>query len=149
MPESYGFGISKKIGRQLVLSSDIMFQKYSKFKSTSLLPGNYADNYRFGIGFELQPIPESDNSFFQKLYYRGGFSYDNSIMKINNEQINNYSVSLGVAVPLNNEAAIDFNVTAGMRGRTDTGFVEDNYIKFDLGLNFGEFWFMRSSRQDL
>lgn len=149
MPESFGIGISKKFGRQLILSSDIMFQKYSKFKSTSLLPGNYTDNYRLGVGFEILPNPESDKSFFQKLYYRGGFSYDNSIMKINNEQIDNYSVSLGVAVPLNNEAAIDFDVTAGTRGRTDLGYVKDNYIKFNLGLNFGEFWFMRSTRQDL
>ena len=149
MPESYGFGISKKIGRQLIISSDIMFQKFSKFKSTSLLPGEYADNYRIGAGFEILPNPESDKTFWESLYYRGGFSYDNSIMKINNEQVNNYAVSLGVAVPLNNEAAIDFDVTAGMRGNTDIGLVKDSYIKFNLGLNFGEFWFLKSTREDL
>lgn len=149
MPESYGFGISKKIGRQLILSSDVMFQKFSKFKSESLLPGDYADNYRIGAGFEVLPKPESDKTFWESLYYRGGFSYDNSIMKINNEQVNNYSVSLGVAIPLNNEAAIDFDVTAGTRGRTDIGLVKDNYIKFNLGLNFGEFWFLKSTREDL
>lgn len=149
MPESFGVGISKKIGRQLVLSSDIMFQKYSKFKSTSLLPGEYTDNFRVGAGFEIQPLSETDKTFWESLYYRGGFSYDNSIMKINNEQISNYSVSLGIAVPLNNEAAVDFDVTVGTRGNTDLGYVKDNYIKFNLGLNFGEFWFLRSTRQDL
>ncbi len=149
MPESYGIGISKKIGRQLVVSSDIMFQKYSKFKGESLLPGDYADNYRFGVGFEVMPSPETDKTFWESLYYRGGFAMDNSIMKIDGNQINNYSVSLGIAIPLNNEAAIDFDVTAGTRGKTDPGFVKDNYIKFNLGLNFGEFWFLRSSRSEL
>lgn len=148
MPESYGFGISKKIGRQLVLSSDIMFQKYSKFKGESLLPGDYADNYRFGIGFEVMPRPDADKTFWESLYYRGGFSMDNSIMKIDGEQINNYSVSLGIAVPLNTEAAIDFDITAGTRGKTELGYVKDNYIKFNLGLNFGEFWFLRPNRVD-
>jgi hypothetical protein len=148
VPESYGFGISKLIGRQLVVSSDIMFMKNSKFQSTSLLPANYQDNFRFGIGMEVLPKISSDKTFWEGLTYRMGFSYDNSPFKLDNEYVNNYAVNLGVGVPLNNENAIDLGVTLGTRGKTGNGFVKDNYVKLSLGLNFGEFWFLRPRDED-
>lgn len=148
VPESFGFGISKQIGRQLIISSDVMFQKYSKFKSNSLLPANYTDNFRYGIGFEVLPKIGSSRTFWEGLTYRAGFSYDNSIFKLNNEYINNYAINVGVGIPLNSENAIDLGLTVGTRGKTDVGFVKDDYLKFSLGLNFGEFWFLRPRFDD-
>ena len=118
-----------------------MFLNYSKFKNSSLLPANYQNNYRYGIGIEILPKIGSDKSFWEGLTYRMGFSYDNSIFKLNDEYVNNYAANVGVGIPLNNENAIDVGVTVGTRGKANTGFVKDNYIKLSLGLNFGEFWF--------
>jgi hypothetical protein len=148
VPESYGFGISKQIGRQLIVSSDIMFQKYSKFKNSALLPANYQDNFRFGAGFEVLPKIGSDRTVWEALTYRMGFSYDNSTFKLNDEYINNYAVSMGVGIPLNTDNAIDLGITLGTRGKTNNGFVKDNYVRLNLGLNFGEFWFMRPKDED-
>ncbi len=148
IPESYGFGLSKQFGRQLVVSTDIMFQNFSKFKSTSLLPANYQDNFRYGIGIEILPKIGSDKTFFEALTYRMGFSYDNSFFKLNNEYINNYAANFGVAVPINTENAIELGFTLGTRGNTNSGIVKDNYLKFNLGLNFGEFWFLRPRDED-
>jgi hypothetical protein len=148
VPESYGVGISKQIGKQLIVSTDIMFLKYSKFVASSLLPANYQDNFRYGIGFEVLPKIGSDNNFFERLTYRMGFSYDNSPFKLKDEYVNNYSISGGIGIPINNENAIDIGVTVGTRGKTNTGFVKDNYIRLNLGLNFGEFWFIRPRDED-
>jgi hypothetical protein len=148
VPESYGFGLSKQIGRQLIVSTDIMFQKYSKFKSTSLLPANYQDNFRYGIGLEILPKIGSDKSFFESVTYRMGFSYDNSTFKINDEYVNNYAANFGIGIPINNENAIDLGFTLGTKGSTNNGLVKDNYIKFNLGFNFGEFWFLRPKEDD-
>jgi hypothetical protein len=148
IPESYGFGISKQIGKQLIVSSDILFQKYSKFSSTSLLPANYQDNFRYGIGFEILPSINSDKTFWEKLTYRMGFSYANSTFKLNDEYVNDYAANFGVGIPLNNENAIDLGVTLGTRGNTSSGFVKDNYARISLGLNFGEFWFLRPKDED-
>jgi len=148
VPESYGFGISKQIGRQLIVSSDIMFLKYSKFKSSSLLPANYQDNFRYGIGLEILPKVGTDKTFFEGLTYRMGFSYDNSIFKLKDEYINNYTINAGVGIPLNNENAVDIGVSVGTRGKINSGFVKDNYIRLSLGLNFGEFWFIRPRDED-
>jgi len=148
IPESYGFGISKQIGKQLIVSSDILFQKYSKFTTSSLLPANYQDNFRYGIGLEVLPRPGTDNTFWEKLTYRMGFSYDNSMFKLNDEYINNYAANFGFGIPLNNENSIDLGFTLGTRGKTSSGFVKDNYIRISLGLNFGEFWFLRPKDED-
>jgi len=148
VPESYGFGISKQIGKQLIISSDIMFLNYSKFKNSSLLPANYQNNYRYGIGIEILPKIGTDKTFWEGLTYRMGFSYDNSIFKLNDEYVNNYAANVGVGIPLNNENAIDVGVTVGTRGKANTGFVKDNYIKLSLGLNFGEFWFLKPKEED-
>ncbi|MCX6159363.1 MAG: hypothetical protein WCK13_01060 [Ignavibacteriota bacterium] len=143
VPESYGFGFSKQIGRQLIVSSDIMFQKYGGFTSKSLLPANYQDNFRYGIGLEILPKIGSDKSFFEGITYRMGFSYDNSTFKINDEYVNNYAANFGFGIPINSENAVDLGVTVGTRGSTGNGLVKDNYLKFNVGFNFGEFWFLR------
>ena len=148
IPESYGFGITKQIGKQLIVSSDIMMQKWSKMKPGALLPANYQDNFRYGIGFEILPAIKKDKNFFESMTYRAGFSYDKSYYKINDEFVNNYAVNLGLGIPVNNENAIDIGFTLGTRGKKDNGFIKDNYLKISFGLNIGEFWFLKPANED-
>ncbi len=148
IPEMYGFGISKQFGRQLVVSSDVSMQKWSAFNPANLIPVEYTDNFRYGAGFEILPAPKKDRTWFESLTYRAGFSYDKSYYKVNGENINHYSVSLGVGIPINNENGIDIGLEMGTRGKKDAGFIKDNYIRVNLGLNFGEFWFIRPNDED-
>ncbi|MDD5361678.1 MAG: hypothetical protein PHN88_06070 [Ignavibacteria bacterium] len=147
IPESYGFGITKQFGKQLILSSDILFQKWSKFTNPES-PANYADNFRYGIGFEVLPAPKIDKTAWESLTYRFGFSYDKSYYKINGEYVNGYALNFGIGIPINNENAADLGFEIGTRGKTDNGLVKDKYIKVSLGLNFGEFWFIRQKEED-
>ncbi len=148
VPEAYGFGITKQIGRQLILSSDVSFQKFSGFKPVNLTPAEYSDNMRLGFGFEVLPAPKKDRTVFERLTYRAGFSYDNSYYKIAGQTIDHYAVSFGIGIPINEVNGIDLGFELGTRGKKDNSLVKDNYIKASIGLNFGEFWFIRPSDED-
>ncbi|MCE1165347.1 MAG: outer membrane protein transport protein [Bacteroidetes bacterium] len=148
VPEAYGFGITKQIGKQLIVSSDISFQKWSSFKPETLIPVEYTDNFRYGAGFEVLPAVKKDRNWLESMTYRAGFSYDKEYFKIGGEDINHYSVSFGVGIPINNENGIDIGLEMGTRGKKESGLVKDNYIKVSLGLNFGEFWFIRPKDDD-
>ncbi len=148
IPQAFGVGMTKKIGRQLIISTDILFQQWSDFSPGPLLPAKYRDNIRYGIGFEVLPAPKSVKTFWESLSYRAGFSYDNSIAEIEGNIVHNYALNLGLNFPINNENSVDFAIQAGIRGNKDKGLVKDQYLKFSLGLNFGEFWFLRTREED-
>jgi hypothetical protein len=148
VPETYGFGITKQFGRQVIISTDVLYQRFSSFEPSNLLPADYQDNLRYGIGFEILPSPKTDKKFYEKLTYRAGFSYTTSYFKIQGEKVNEYSGNAGIGIPINNENAVDIGITVGMRGKTEGVLVKDKYIKFNLGLNFGEFWFLRPRDED-
>jgi hypothetical protein len=148
IPEAFGLGITKQFGRQVLVSTDVLYQKFENFVPSNLLPANYQDNLRYGIGFEILPSPKTDRKFYEKLSYRAGFSYTTSYYKVQGETINDYAANFGVGIPINNENAIDIGFTFGTRGKTEGILVKDNYLKFNLGLNFGEFWFLRPRDED-
>jgi outer membrane protein assembly factor BamA len=58
-------------------------------------------------------------------------------------QVNTYGIGFGMGIPINQYNSIDLGFNFSTRGKTDPGFVKDNYFKISAGLNFGELWFLK------
>lgn len=148
VPQAFGFGISKQFGRQLIVSGDILFQQWSSFKPGILNPGVYDNNFRLGAGVEILPAVKTDRSFWEGLTYRLGMTYEKSYFLVNSENVNSYVFNFGCGIPLNAENSVDLAFQLGQRGKTDTGFIKDQFIRLAVGLNFGELWFIRTREED-
>ncbi len=65
IPDAYGFGITNIFGRKYIVSGDVLFQDWSKYKEFGQTIPNYQNSIRAGIGLETIPNPDN-TSFWEK-----------------------------------------------------------------------------------
>ncbi|MBI5403148.1 MAG: hypothetical protein HY959_07085 [Ignavibacteriae bacterium] len=148
VPQAFGFGITKQIGKQVILSGDVLMQEWSKYISRNTSNTVYTNSYRYGLGAEILPALKSDRSFWENLTYRMGVFYDNTYFTVNGEKINRYGFGLGIGIPVGNSNSLDFGISYSIRGKNENGLIKENYLKLTAGLNFGELWFLRPKDED-
>lgn len=148
IPPLYGFGISKKIGKQLIISGDAVIQDWSKYKVSDESQENFGNSYRFGLGLEIIPLAKFDNTFWENITYRFGSFYNKNYYSVNGYDINEYGLSVGFGIPINNFNSFDLSIAYSIRGKVDNGLIKDQFLKISAGLNFGELWFIKSRGED-
>lgn len=148
VPQAFGFGVTKKIGKQVIISGDVLWQQWSEFIPGNLSQNNYTNSLRYGLGAEILPALKSDKSFWESLTYRMGVFYDNSYYMINGDKVNRLGIGVGIGIPLGSYNSIDLGISYSMRGKSENGLIKEDYIKLTAGLNFGELWFIRPRDED-
>jgi hypothetical protein len=148
VPQAFGFGITKKFGKKFLISSDVLYQQWSDFIPGNLSKTSYINSARYGIGVEFAPSTKSDKTFWEGLTYRMGAFYDNDYFTVNDQKINRYGLSVGCAIPLGTYNSVDLGISYSIRGKTGDGLIQEKYLKFTAGLNFGELWFVRPKDED-
>ena len=148
MPQAFGVGITKKFGKQVIISGDMLWQQWSEFVPGSLSKNAYTNSFRYGLGMEILPAVKSDRTFFESMTYRVGAYYDNSYYTINGENVNRFGFGLGFGIPLGNFNSIDLGVSYSMRGKSENGLIREDCLRVTAGLNFGELWFIRPRDED-
>lgn len=148
LPQAIGFGITKSIGKQVILSGDVLWQQWEKFIPGNLAVNNYTNSLRYGLGAEILPAIKSDKTFWESLTYRVGLFYDISYYTINGEKVNRFGFGIGFGIPLSSFNSIDLGISYSLRGKSENGFIKEDYLKLTAGLNFGELWFIRPKDED-
>lgn len=148
LPQMFGFGVTKKIGKQVIISGDVLYQEWSKFVSGNLAKTSYTNSIRCGLGAEILPAVKSDKTFWESLTYRMGVFYDNTYFTINDEKIKRVGFSIGFGIPISSQNSIDLGISYSMRGKSENGLIKEDYLKLTAGLNFGELWFIRPKDED-
>ncbi|MFA5403526.1 MAG: hypothetical protein WC358_01185 [Ignavibacteria bacterium] len=148
IPQAFGVGITKKIGKQVIISGDALWQQWSDFISGNLSKNEYTNSSRYGLGVEIIPVAQMDKTFFESLTYRMGVSYDKSYYLINGQNVNRLGFSLGFGIPLGSYNSIDLGISYSIRGKSENGLIKEDYLKLTAGLNFGELWFIRPRDED-
>ncbi|WP_269685759.1 hypothetical protein [Flavobacterium lacustre] len=65
-------------------------------------------------------------------------------LEINNQRINNSSVSFGVSLPVENTfSAINVTYSYGQKGKISNGLIKENYHKISLNLCLDGIWFVK------
>lgn len=148
VPQAFGVGITKQIGKQVILSGDMLMQQWSNFIPGNIGKTDYTNSYRYGFGAEILPAVKKDKTFWESLTYRMGVFYDNTYFTINGEKINRYGLGLGVGIPIGNSNSFDLGISMSIRGKDGNGLIQEKYLKLTAGLNFGELWFIRPKDED-
>jgi hypothetical protein len=142
LPETFGGGLA--VGNpQLTLAVDYKLQKWGGLKYPSMI-GVFKDAQSFSAGFDLKPWKTRvTNKFYQNWDYRAGFNYSSSYLKIKNNPVNTYSLTLGFGIPLRNQfSSINIAIEAGNQGTTSGGLIRERFIMGHLNFTVNELWFI-------
>jgi hypothetical protein len=142
-PTGFGTGISLRKFDQFLVSFDVNWSNWKKFESY----GNndsLQNSLSFHLGGEYIPKHNSISSYWHRVYYRLGFRYENTYLKINNQSITEFGISFGLGLPFKrSKSMLNFAFEFGNMGTLKQELVQENYIKFTFGLTIQERWFIK------
>lgn len=152
LPLKAGLGASYWFSRRVMLGSEILYQKWSDFRG---LPGQdvtsikatLKDRTRFGLGVQLMPKERINSTFFNRISYRLGLSYDTGYLKFNGKDIQTMLISAGLGIPSSKSGSININFDYGTRGTTSNNLVKDRIFSIRLSFNLSEFMFFKQKIQ--
>jgi hypothetical protein len=145
VPLRFTLGTNVIFKKNYLISLDYAFQPWSEFKINEVQQPSLRNAQKFSLGFEYQPLNEPGSTFWEQIIWRSGLSFEETQYIINNEGINQYSVSGGFSLPISFGNTLDVGVQYSMRGTKNANLIKENIIRLNVGISFGELWFVRQS----
>jgi len=147
LPVSWSGGAVFKKSERWTVGIDYTFQNWSKFKSFGA-NDSLNDSYRISAGGQFVPDYASLR-FYKRIQYRAGFRYAQTYLRLKDTPLNEYALSVGFGFPLKIKSpprvlpVISFTVEAGQRGTTSNNLLQEQFVRFHLGITISEEWFMK------
>lgn len=146
LPSKVTFGVGIGQNKKWMIGSEVTFQKSSKFGNRTDDISNvvYKDVVKYSMGGYFIPNYSSFSNYLKKVTYRGGLRYENTGMTINNEDLKDYALSVGLGLPLGGAFSnANIGVEFGKRGTKKASLIEENYTNLLLSLSLNDRWFIR------
>lgn len=142
LPRYTNFGISYTRDKWLFVF-DYSTQNWSEYEllgeSDSLV-----NSKRISGGLQFTPDISSVNQFYKRCHYRLGIALNTTPLQINNTQLEDKSISLGLGIPIKkNRSTYDISIIFGQRGTTSNNLLKENYVKIGLNMTFEGIWFVK------
>ena len=142
LPKYTNMGIAYSMDK-LLLIFDYSTQNWNDYQlfgeSDSLVSSK-----RFSGGLQYTPDISSVTQFYKRCHYRIGFAMNTTPLQINNTQLEDKSISLGVGIPIKrNKSTYDISLVLGQRGTTNNNLLKENYIRIGLSMSFEGVWFVK------
>ena len=148
LPVTYTLGGSVVYKNRLTLALDYQEQQWNTTQFKGL---NYslANSNRISAGIEYANRFQYYDQFFEKFYLQAGTYYANSYLNINNNQLKDYGLTLGVGVNAKRTAlSYQVNFQYGQRGTTNNGLVKENYTMLNFTLLYRDLWYTKAKKYD-
>jgi hypothetical protein len=147
LPNTTGVGIAVSKNKQLTFVADYRFQDW---KSLNIKGQNYAlvNSNRYSVGAEYAKQKVYVGVPYETFSLQAGFFYDQSYLKIYNEQINDVGFTLGAGLN-SKRSTLSYHLSFeyGVRGSNNTP-IKENYAGFTFGLSFKDFWYTKGRRYE-
>jgi hypothetical protein len=150
-----GLDIINENFRKIFIGLEYRFENWSSY-SNDVQPGNdfsdLTNSHRIVLGTEYMPTTKTSRKVFEKISYRMGVRYEQTFLKLNNEQLESYGISFGLGVPISlkrphSPSTFNIGVELGQRGTTANNLLKEDLVRISVGLtlmpHFRQGWFVQ------
>lgn len=142
LPTQINGGFSMGSGNKWLLGADVSWKQWENFQYTGRTD-SLLNNLQFGIGGFYNPTTSTVSTYWQRITYRAGVRYSNGFLELRNNRIDEFGITFGVGLPLpRTSSTINLAVEVGSRGTQKENLINENFVKFTLGLSIFERWFI-------
>lgn len=148
LPLVHNFGFTLVKENKWLIGADYRAGKWSNM-SLDNVNQNLKDTYGFSVGGQFTPDVTAINGYFKRVDYRLGFTYDKTYIQMNNQDVKQMALTVGLGLPLQPAYArssfYKMNVSAeiGRRGKVSNGLIQERYVNLHLGFMLNDKWFQR------
>ncbi len=139
LPNTVGFGIAIVKDKKLSFLADYRFQDWSSLNINGL---NYqlVNSSRYSAGIEYSRQKNYLNYPYEIFNLQAGVFYNQSYLRINNQQLNDEGFTLGAGVN-SKRSTFSYHLAFeyGVRGSQNTQ-IKQTYTGFTVGLSYKDFW---------
>lgn len=141
LPFSFGLGITYHAGERLLVTSDMLLQKWQGANFFGGSSVGIRNSARFAAGVEFLPkrVP---STYGDRVAYRAGFAYNSSYYKIGGEGIDEWHLSGGIGLPIGPDARMNLTVQLGSQGTLNSGLQKNSFVRFSVSISASEAWFL-------
>jgi len=158
LPSRIAAGISLQNADGWSLGFEIERSNWSEFRGFEgfELNNSFRDGTKYSLGFMITPDRTDFNSYLKTIQYRAGLYYNSGFLSPQNPDgpgntdISEFGVTFGFGLPvrrnstrLPNYSRLNLSFDIGQRGTTDSGFIQENYIKTTFGFTLNDKWFVK------
>jgi hypothetical protein len=146
LPLVHNFGIVLQKNNKWMVGADFRMGKWSNLTINGVNQG-LQNSRGASIGGQITPDITSINSYWSKVDYRLGFSYDKTYIKLTDNDVKQMALSFGLGLPLTSSRyafyKMNFTAEVGRRGTMVTDDLRENYVNLHLGFTINDKWFTR------
>jgi len=152
LPLQHQFGITLQKNDRWLIGVDYRMGKWSGMRIGNVNQG-LQDTRGFSVGGQITPDYSSISSYLKRVEYRLGFQYDKTYVRVNNQDVKQAALTLGVGLPLSSRdrgALYKANLAAeiGRRGSLSNGLLQERYVTFHVGFTLNDASWGRRYRLD-
>ena len=143
LPKNISAGVSYYEGKKLLVVFDYSSQNWSEY-SLFEEKDDLQNSSRFSAGVQYTPDYNSVTKYYRRMEYRMGFSYHNTPLQFDNNQLQERTFSVGLGIPVRkSRTQYDLSVMIGDRGTTEDNLLKENFIKIGLSVTYDGIWFVK------
>ena len=137
----YSIGLEKK--NSWFIGAQYENKLSSGFENVFLDIRNVSYRDANSISFGGYFIPDSSSlvSYWKRIKYRFGIKNDKKSIIVNNLPINQFSLNLGLGLPIAGLSKANLGLEIGKIGNDD--LIKENYFSLKLGLTLNDVWFIK------
>lgn len=149
LPQKFGVGLSISKAYKWTFGIDFYSRDWSQFNSDFGTEQELTNSYEIIVGGEFTPNLRSVKSYLERITYQFGFNYEQTPVKINNQNIDDFGINFGVSLPAGNASILNLGFKYGQLGTTANGLIKEDYFKINLGMTFNDHsfgWYRNQSK---
>lgn len=148
LPSEFTAGLSYGKPFKWNLAAEYSMRGSSSSESRSFVPDNneFTDAASYRVGGFYIPNYNSITNYWDRVVYRGGIRFEESGLRINGEDINEFGISFGLGLPVGrggsfSNANVGFEY--GQRGTQNAGLIKEDFFSISIGFSLNDKWFQR------
>lgn len=99
---------------------------------------------RYSLGGYFIPDYGSFTSYAKRIVYRAGFRFEQTGLIINDQGIDDKTISVGVGLPaFGSFSNFNIGLEYGQRGTTKNGLIQENYFNASVSFSLNDKWFVK------
>lgn len=144
LPAKWRVGLSYEYQYRLMISADYERQNWSEYVGVSGTNENMRNGQSYHFGLEYMPKYNS-TKYWDLVFYRAGFSYNQTPLVINGKPVDDMNVSLGMSLPVGRNFVnlINISFVAGQRGSVSAQTFRERYARVVIGFSLKDIWFQK------
>ncbi len=148
-PMEASAGFSYNPNPYFQISTDVLYQNWNDYTNFSGESEAFLkDRIRAGLGGQFVATRRDASSFWSNFVYRLGVSYDTGSLKLNNTDIETFTIHSGLSIPSSRtNSSIDINAEYGFRGTESSGLISERVFALKLSFNLSELMFIQRRLQ--